>query len=377
MRAVSSWSPVRFMLAPDDRRMIRRARGAVSDFRVTWAGDVLLASSARRDLRRHGYDWPFTFLRPVLGADYLVANVEGPITERTEKYFADQRWSYNAAPSSAAALARAGFHAASLSNNHCFDRGAQGLADTINHLRAVGITPFGAGPDDVSAGEPLLIPTPHGQIAVIGIGERWNYGQVAASGTPGTIPLEEGTIRSARNRAHAAGARWVVAFVHWGKNYRPVTDEQRQHARHFAAAGYDLVIGAGAHTYQPIEIIDGMPVVYSLGNFVFGTRGRFTEEAPGYGLVVRSTFDARGLARLDVTCIKTDNRQIAHRPRPCGRAEARRVLSELGPEVAAVPARISSHHRFGLPTRSLLGSVQLPRSRPRAAARRNDAVRLP
>ncbi len=37
----------------------------------------------------------------------------------------------------------------------------------------------------------------------------------------------------------------------------------------FIAAGADLIIGAHPHVIQPIEIVDGVPVAWSLGNFVF------------------------------------------------------------------------------------------------------------
>ena len=60
----------------------------------------------------------------------------------------------------AGALAEVGFDALGLSNNHAYDRGPEGLADTIQHLRAVGIEPFGAGMDGEEAAAPLLVETP-------------------------------------------------------------------------------------------------------------------------------------------------------------------------------------------------------------------------
>ena len=56
--------------------------------------------------------------------------------------------------------------------------------------------------------------------------------------------------------------------------------------RALAEAGYDLVIGTGSHTAQPVEMALGTPVLYGLGNFVFGTPGRFdTFGEVGIGLV--------------------------------------------------------------------------------------------
>ena len=322
---------------PGARSSRRRGDPRRSGFDVVWVGDVLLSSSARKDLERHGYQWAFAHLRPLLRADYVIGNAEGPITELTEKYFPEQRFSYRARPKAAPALARAGFDALSLSNNHIFDRGPDGLTDSIRLLRAAGVTPFGAGVGS-DATSPLLIDTPHGRVGVVGIGERWSRGRTATVDESGTVPLDPAGIRNGLALARAAGARWVIAYVHWGENYQPVTERQVQQAADFARAGYDLVVGTGSHTAQPVEVVDGMPVLYSLGNFTFGTKGRFHEGAPGYGLVARTTFGPGDIG-VEIACIRTDNRQVRFQPRRCSGADTRTVLAGLGPSIEVGPAR--------------------------------------
>ena len=51
----------------------------------------------------------------------------------------------------------------------------------------------------------------------------------------------------------------------WPKEY------QRQLGFQFLDAGADLVIGSHPHVLQGIEYYNGKPIVYSLGNFVFGS----------------------------------------------------------------------------------------------------------
>lgn len=300
-----------------------------------WVGDVLLASSARCHLERNGYDWPFEQVRPLLAAHYVIGNAEGPITDKTEKYFSDQRWSYNARPESVSALANAGFNALGLANNHALDRGPDGLRDTIGHLSTAGIESFGAGEDINAAAAPLRITTPYGQIAVIAFGQHWRHGLSATPCSPGTIPFSGAAAHDAYTDARANGARWVIAYCHWGQNYAPVTEQQREQATHLARAGYDLVIGTGSHTPQPVEVINATPILYSLGNFVFGTKGRFNDRAPGQGqgLVARTRFTDRGLDPPTLTCIDTDNRTIRYQPRPSTRATARATLERLGPAI--------------------------------------------
>jgi poly-gamma-glutamate capsule biosynthesis protein CapA/YwtB (metallophosphatase superfamily) len=311
---------------------MNRRRSPRDSFHVVWVGDVLLGSSAWPHLKARGYQWAFRYLRPLVRGDYLVGNAEGPITTHREKFFPEQRFSYRARIATASALSEAGFNAVSLSNNHCYDRGPEGLLDCIDRLTAAGVTPFGAG-SEAEAARPLLIDTPHGLVGVVGLVDQ-RYSHTTASATaPGTIAMSEESIARCKALAVAAGARWVIAYVHWGRNYEPVTAQQRHDAELLARAGYDLVIGAGSHTVQPVEIIDGTPVLYSLGNFTFGTKGRFTEMERGYGLIARLALAANGLLEVELTCIATDNRVIHFQPRLCSDDQAQEVLARLGPDV--------------------------------------------
>jgi hypothetical protein len=317
------------------RRTTRRddpERQGDDTFEIVWVGDILLADAAVSSLDAHGYTWPFANLRSLMTGDFLIGIAEGPITVRTQ-HNPLQRWSYNADPKTAAALREVGFDALSLANNHVFDRGPEGVRDTIRHLEAAGTRHFGAGMDEAQAAAPLLIETPHGVVGVLGFGDRRRYYSIASESDPGIIYFDAASIARGKEIATAGGARWIIAFVHWGKNYVPVTKTQRQAAATFAAAGYDLVIGANPHVPQPVDVIDGMPVLYSLGNFVFGTPGRFSNDAPGYGLVVRTAIGAKGIEQIAVSCILTDNAVVTFQPRPCSPEEARQVMAGLGPRV--------------------------------------------
>ena len=262
----------------------------------------------------------------------MVVNLEGPITSDATPWDPGQRWSYNAQPASAEALATAGVDAVSLANNHALDRGPEGLAATAGALAAAGLTAVGAGLDAV-AKRPLLIETPHGVVGVVAFGPEADFERRASTRRPGTIAPTGPAVRRGIALARAAGARWVVAFVHWGENYTAIDATQRRAARRFADAGYDLVVGHGPHYAQPVEVIGGMPVFYSLGNFVFGTPGRYSASAPGVSLLLTTTVDADGIHAAEMRCLLTDNRRIRFQPRLCPGAEARAMLRALHPDV--------------------------------------------
>jgi poly-gamma-glutamate synthesis protein (capsule biosynthesis protein) len=77
-------------------------------------------------------------------------------------------------------------------------------------------------------------------------------------------------IRKDIRKARRAGADVVIVFPHWGVEYtrRPL-ESMRKHAARWVDAGADLVLGAHSHVAGAVEDIDGVPVLYSLGNLIF------------------------------------------------------------------------------------------------------------
>ncbi len=304
-------------------------------FEVVFTGDLLLGDAGSPVFREHGFAHAFAYLRELLAGDYVVGNAEGPITARTRRPHREQRWSYAADPRTAATLREVGFSAFGLANNHASDRGPEGLRDTLSHLEAAGLEGFGAGADEVAALRPLWIETPFGRVAVAGMATPTLYAAEARTGGPGIAVVTPERIERVSKQARAAGARWLVAFVHWGRNYRAVTAQQREIARLFADAGFDLVVGHHPHVVQPVERLGATWVLFSLGNLAFSTPGRFDEvDAPGYGLVARAYFGAGGLEAVELRCILTDNEVVRFQPRPCAAREASWVLGGLGDGVA-------------------------------------------
>ena len=305
-------------------------------FTILWLGDTLLGDAAQPLINQEGYLAPFRDLVPLPESDYVVANLEGPLTTRGTPWDPNQRWSYQADPAVAAALAAVGIDAVGLANNHSLDRGPPGLADTIATLAEFGLPTFGAGRDQVEAASPLLIETPYGIVAVVGFGEDASRDRLATRTTPGSLVPSYSALQLGLDLSRAAGASWLVAFVHWGTNYHAVESEQRRWAQRFADAGYDLVIGHGPHLAQPLEFVDGMPVVYSLGNFVFGTPGRYSDQAPGISVLASTGLTAAGFQTARLTCLLTDNRVVDFRPRPCEQAEAAMALTDLQSDIDLV-----------------------------------------
>jgi poly-gamma-glutamate capsule biosynthesis protein CapA/YwtB (metallophosphatase superfamily) len=308
--------------------------GADGRLSLQFVGDTMLGDEAQAVIDQHGYDWPLEGVRSMLDADVVVANAEAPITDRTVVFNPLKKFSYATRPQVMPALARAGVDALGTNNNHTFDVGPEGLADTMRHAAESGIETFGAGPDLARAEQPLLLRSELGTVAIVGLGENFGSSTKARDTSPGTVVLSPESVQRGADLARAAGADWVIGSVQWGDNYLPVNAEQRFWAQEFAKAGYDMVIGAGAHFVQPVEMVGAMPVFFSVGNFVFGSPGGFANHGvEGFGLIVKIDFGPDTTAAVSSRCVQTDNEIVAFQPRPCSIEQARKVLSGLHPSM--------------------------------------------
>ncbi len=174
----------------------------------------------------------------------------------------------------AAALARAGFDGLSVATNHIkncglLDCGDRAFFDTLQNLHAAGLWTVGAGPNLDAALEPVVLEVRGVRFAFVSLGyiEPRAY---AGPDTPGIAVLTPANLQEAMRRARAHRPDVLIALPHWGPEYDPQpTALQRDFARQFVAAGATVVVGNHSHVVQGMEVLQGVPVFYSLGNFMF------------------------------------------------------------------------------------------------------------
>jgi hypothetical protein len=201
------------------------------------------------------------------GADLAIANFENPAPNRP-------RWHtrgtvFSADPALIEGLANAGIDYVSLANNHIRDAGAAGIVQTIANIEAEGIAVSGAGEDLAAARKPALLQAGAQTVAILAYDAIAGYYHATATRT-GSAPLTASIVRADIRAARAAGADLVIVFPHWGTEYRAKPFEAQQRlARLIIDAGADMVIGNHAHWAAALEIYEGAPIWYALGNFVF------------------------------------------------------------------------------------------------------------
>lgn len=249
---------------------------------ITFAGDILfdpnyavMATMQQNGGEISGAIAP-DLIREMQSADIMMVNNEFPYSDRgtpTE----DKQFTFRAKPSYVSYMNDLGVDIVSLANNHAYDYGEEAFLDTMTTLEQAGITYIGAGTDLQSARRPAYYIVNDMKIAFIAATqiERNDYPDTkgATDSSAGVFRCMDSanlieTIKEAKENSD-----FVIVYLHWGTENEAAIDWlQEKQAPEAAEAGADLIIGAHPHCLQPIGVVQGVPVIYSLGNFWFNSR---------------------------------------------------------------------------------------------------------
>jgi poly-gamma-glutamate capsule biosynthesis protein CapA/YwtB (metallophosphatase superfamily) len=244
-------------------------------------GDVLLAGKAAKLSAQQGAGAAFAAVKNTLGpADIAFCNLECPLSGRGGA--AKKAYTFHASPLAAEDLRQAGIDLVGLANNHTLDYGRGALQDTLAALKTAGIAWVGAGEDLQQARRVQFFdfgrdPATKTRLAFLAFSNMLPLDFYASEKRGGTTPAWAKLIRQDVARAGKQADFTIVAF-HWGKELsdRP-TPGQRALAHLAIDSGADLVIGHHPHVLQGGECYKHGFIIYSLGNFVFPSRGKTRE----------------------------------------------------------------------------------------------------
>ncbi len=209
-------------------------------------------------------------------ADIMMLNNEFPYTDRGTPT-KGKKFTFRASTSSVSYLQDMGVDIVSLANNHSYDYGEQGFRDTLQTLKDARIPYVGAGRNEEEALKPVYYIINNMKIAFVSATqiEKGDYPDTkgATAESPGVFrcwnvqKLLQVVAEAKEN------SDFVIVYIHWGTENQESTDwAQDEQAPQIVAAGADLIIGNHPHLLQKIDVIDGVPVVYSLGNFWFNSK---------------------------------------------------------------------------------------------------------
>ena len=178
-------------------------------------------------------------------------------------------------------LITGGFEVASLANNHIFDYGPAGFQATCRALDELPVRFFGAGMNLNEAQKPLIYELDGLRLGFCGFTEGHDLSG-AGENTPGVAPWQpEQVCRQVAELRKSCDLVLVVPhggieFAAWPAPY--CIDAYRR----IAEAGPDAIIAHHPHVPQGIEFYHGVPIFYSLGNFLFYQNTRLVHRKHGF-----------------------------------------------------------------------------------------------
>ena len=244
------------------------------DISIAVTGDVMFGRKMPAVL--DSGESPFRFVENVTkAADMLIVNFENPATYSSNAVKGDVP--LKADPKYVHLLAEANdIVVASQANNHALDYGEEGLNESIKNLKDAGIYVMGAGNNVSEASAPVVIDVKDRKVTVLNYMDADNFAEYAGIMPPATVnssgysaydsELAQKQVKEAREN----GSSIIIAFLHYGNEYsRSPNDNQIKMSHELIDDGADIVIGAHAHVTQGVEMYNGKPIFYNLGNFIF------------------------------------------------------------------------------------------------------------
>lgn len=269
---------------------------------LLFVGDIMLARGVEWRIGKNNLDYPLGGIKDFISkADLAIGNFEGTIRDEPNQEL--DGFTFDTTPIIAGIVPTAGLDVVSLSNNHSDNHGSAIVAYTRQALTDLGVTPFG----DPYTSKDFVAHKTVNDIPITFIGFH-AFGEDPES----ILPAIE---------SEKAAGNFVIVFPHWGNEYEFTPSAAQTDAAHlFIDHGADAIIGAHPHVIQTYENYKGIPIIYSLGNFLFDQDWSIPTQQ---GLALGFDIDASSI-QLTFTPISI----IKSRTTIMSAEEATKVLSE-------------------------------------------------
>lgn len=278
---------------------------------ISFTGDILPNERINK-VANGDYSFCFSKADKLGKCDYLVGNLETPVAGAALEY-THERFCFNTPEGILDALKKCGFHLLTLANNHCMDRGEQGICNTLDNCRKCGFDTIGIYKTEEERNKVFIKELDGIKVAFI----NYTYGTNAFAHQsflehpymvnlfqpeetkPGSIHLlnsyaqiaedvkriyEDESEEYAFVKPYLAqleadiknakkSADYVIAIAHYGGQYVEAVDPYSIYiAEKIKEFGADIVVGHHQHIIQQSDIGDDYTKIYCLGNFFYDNR---------------------------------------------------------------------------------------------------------
>ncbi|EKE05044.1 MAG: hypothetical protein ACD_19C00426G0066 [uncultured bacterium] len=247
----------------------------ITQITITFTGDIMLGRSVMgasldKDDPYYSFRKTSDFLK---NTDITFGNLENPIVEDCKRHVGG--FKFCTTPEIAKSLTFSGFDIVTIANNHTNNYGKEGFEETKKYLNNDGVKSVGYG----------------------------NLGIIEKNGTKfGFLGFDLVSNQfSASDQQLITDSDSLVDVLiigpHWGTEYQAIANKlQITIAEQMVESGADVVIGHHPHWVQNYEEINGVPVYYSLGNFIFD---QMWSEETKKGLVIKITFEGKNIVKTE------------------------------------------------------------------------------
>lgn len=189
----------------------------------------------------------------------VIGNFEGVIRPRHSS-ISVKNWLMCSDESVVAQLYNCNIRVLSIANNHTMDFGEDGYYHTKDVIESKLISVIG------DAARPWTIvdvdDIPVGIVSASYVNTPIKYPRYFYKPTQADWII---TIKNMRD----AGAMKIYVYLHWGNEFtRKPNQEQIEIAWLLSTLGVDAIVGCHAHIISPALDINGIPVIFSVGNFI-------------------------------------------------------------------------------------------------------------
>lgn len=247
------------------------------------AADVVPQNRTESLFKQKNLDM-FKEIKPFVCDDLNVVNLEAPIVDGNPPPIKKQGPSLRAPAETLDVLKEVGFNVVTLANNHFRDYGQTGVKKTIEQACLLGMKTVGGGRDVSEAQKYLTFNKDGKSVAIINACE--NEFSIAFEKEGGSNPIDlicmQKIILEAKKECD-----YVVLILHGGvEMYNLPTPRMQKWYRHFVELGADAVVNHHQHCMSGLEIYNGKPIFYGLGNFCFdrGFGGKIEEWHKGFAV---------------------------------------------------------------------------------------------
>jgi gamma-polyglutamate biosynthesis protein CapA len=298
-----------FFFMPKDDLLSGIQSLAFGNGTMLFVGDIMLGRSVERKMEAEGLQYPFEEVSDLLfGAEITVGNFEAsvPMEHIPTPNFG---FAFSVREMYLAVLKEHGFDVLSLANNHALDYKEAGYENTIASCGEMEIE---------CIGHPVRVDETSTTVVSVG-GNRIGLIALHTLFAAPDMDAIDAVLAALKNESDVQ-----IAYVHWGDEYEPEHNTAQERLAHdLIDRGVDAVVGHHPHVVQDIEIYDGKPIFYSLGNFIFD---QYWSEETQKGLAIRLHVGKNALTYelIPITMIGSKSQ-----PRVEAKEEAEQIVKAL------------------------------------------------